>query len=334
MPRTKLIKFAVPLVIAVVSFLVPVFTQDPYWLDILIKIGFWIMLTVGLQLMMTAGIASVAQAAFMGIGAYTSVLLVMRLGFSFWAALPLAGIVAALFAIVIGIPSLRVKGVYFIIVTLALSQVIRLIWTRWVGLFGGAQGILNIPPPNAISIGASKIDFSYGHRAEYYYLTLVITLICIIVAYRLNWSRIGTTCRAIREAEPLAAHAGVYPLKYKLLVFSLGCLFAGLAGSLQAPYLFYISSETFPLMNSMYVIIYAMIGGTAGVAGPIVGPILMVLVAEQLRFLKSYMPILFGVVLILVMSFLPDGLMSVPQLLASAWRKIVSRGQKAEVASG
>lgn len=323
-------KFIVPAIVGLVFFFIPALTQDPYWLDVLVKIGLWVMLTLGFQLMMTAGIASVAQAAFMGIGAYTSTLLVMKVGFNFWAAFPLAGIVAGLFALLIGIPALRTKGVYLIMVTLALSQVLRLIWTRWVDLFGGAQGILNIPPPSTVNFAGLNIEFGYGHFTEYYYLVFLVTLVCAVIVYRLNWSRFGMTCKAINEAQALTMECGVYPLKYKLVVFAAGCFLAGLAGSLQAHYLFYISSETFPLLTSMYVIVYGMIGGTAGVAGPILGPLIMVLVSEELRFLREYMPMLFGVILVLVMSFLPDGLMSLPRLAASTWKNLTNRGQKAE----
>ena len=320
--HNRTLKFAIIGLLGLVALLIPVGTQDPYYMDVLIKMGFWVIMALGLQLIMTTGTVSVAQVAFMGIGAYTSVLLVMKAGFSFWIAFPLSGIVAGVFALLIGIPALRTRGVYFIIVTLALSRVLQLVWTRWVGLFGGATGIQNIPPPEPISFfGMGNIEFGYGHRVQYYYLVLIVMAIIALVVYRLNWSRFGAICRSIREAEPLARSAGVNAFKYRLLVFVLGSFFAGFVGSLQAHYLFFISSETFPLSGSMYVIIYLMIGGSAGVLGPFIGVIGLILLDEQLRFLKAWTPAFFGGILVVVMTFLPDGVASLPQVLSRWFRK-------------
>lgn len=315
------LKYAIVIIAGLVAVLIPVGTQDPYYMDILIKIGFYVIMALGLQLMMTTGTVSVAQVAMMGVGAYTSVLLVVDAGWPFWAAFPFSGIVAGLFAILIGIPALRTRGVYFIIVTLALSRIMQLIWTKWVDLFGGATGIQNIPPPEPIPFFGGQIQFGYGHRVEYYYLVLLITAIVTLVVYRLNWSRFGLSCRAVRDAEPLARSTGVNAFKYRLMVFVLGSFFAGFVGSLQAHYLFFISSETFPLTGSMYVIIYLMIGGSAGVVGPFIGVIGLILIGEQLRFLKEWTPLFFGAILVVVMSFLPDGVTSLPQVLSRWFRR-------------
>ena len=317
----KRLKYAIVGIILLIVVLIPVGTQDPYYMDVLIKIGFFAIMALGLQLMMTTGVVSVAQVAMMGIGAYTSVLLVMDLGWSFWAAFPLSGILAGVFAILVGIPALRTRGVYFIIVTLALSRVLQLIWTRWVDLFGGATGIQNIPPPNPIQLFGLNIEFGYGHRVEYYYLVLIVTAVVTAVVYRLNWSRFGLSCRAVREAEPLAKSAGLNAFRYRLTVFALGSFFAGFVGALQAHYIFFISSETFPLHGSMYIIIYAMIGGTAGVVGPFLGVVGLTVLGEELRFLKEWTPAFFGVILVIVMSFFPDGIMALPSVLRRWFRR-------------
>lgn len=192
--------------------LVPVLTDDPYWLGVFIIMGINIILAVGLWIIILTGQLSLAQGAFMGIGAYTSALLTLRLDWSFWAALPAAGAAAAGVALALGYPILRVRGAYFAILTFALGEIARLVWQRWDDPFGGHTGLYGIPTPDSISTAITP-DILFSDRVNYYYLVLALVATTVVAAYRLASSRMGLTFRAIREAEELAQGVGISPMK-------------------------------------------------------------------------------------------------------------------------
>lgn len=311
--------------LVVVLVVLPLFVRDQYVLDTLVRMGFWAILALGLQLLMTTGLMSVAQAASMAIGAYTSVFFVMKFGLSFWLGLPAAGVAASLFALVVGIPALRTKGIYFMMLTLGVSIVLTGFINRLSSLTGGPGGIVSIPPPDSISLGFATIQFGPGHKTSFYYLVLALTALTVWLVFRLNRSRVGAIFRSIRDSEALAQHIGVNPFGYKLMAFVICSFFAGVVGSLQAHYTSFISSETFPLLTSMYVIIYLMVGGTS-VSGAVVGPLAMIGVGEALRFVPFvkgvYIPAIYGGILVVVMTFLPDGLVVLPRMVISKLRGI------------
>lgn len=303
--------------------LVPLMTRDPYYLDVLIRIAFYVALGAGIWLVMSIGLITSAHAAFVGIGAYTSALLVMNLGWPFWGAIAAAGLAAVLVALVIGIPVLRLSGVYFVIVTIAFSEVMRLLWVGWESLTGGAPGIRGIPPPDQIDLpGLPSIVFASAN-ASYYYLMLVIVLVTMLVIYRLSKSRVGLTLRSIEQASILAQHSGVNIMIYKVIAFVLACFFAGVAGSFYAHYFRFISPEaqSFTLQGSLYMIVYVVVGGPGSIAGPVVGPLVLVPIAEVLRPFREYLPIVYGAILIVVVMFMPDGLVVLPQRVARLFRR-------------
>lgn len=317
------------IVFIVLLALVPVMTRDPYYLDILIRIAFYIALGAGIWLVMSMGLITSAHAAFVGIGAYTSALLVMNLGWSFWVAIIAAGLMAALVALVIGFPVLRLSGVYFVIVTLAFGEVMRLLWIGWEGLTKGAPGIRGIPAPNTISLpGLPDIVFASAN-ASYYYLMFVIALVTMLVIYRLSRSRIGLTLRSIEQAAILAQHSGISIMNYRILAFVVACFFAGVAGSFYAHYFRFISpeAESFILHGSLYMIVYVVVGGAGSIAGPVVGPFILIPIAEALRSFREYLPIVYGAILIVVVMFMPEGLVNLPQRLFGLTRLLGQRGR-------
>lgn len=308
--------------------LLPVVMRDPRWVHIVIMIYLHIMLAGGLRLIMSTGQVSFAHAAFWAIGAYSSVLLVMNLGLSFWIALPLAGVISAIISIFIGFPCLRLKGPYFFIITLAFGEITRLVFTSWVDLFGGANGIAGIPFPNPIAVPLlGVIEFS-SRSIHYYYLLLFLLLGCLFVMYRLERSRFGMTCSAVRESDELAQSLGISAIRYKMIVFVVACFFAGLAGSFYAHYMTYISPDFFTFWESMTLLLIAAIGGSGSTSGVILGAILLTLVPEIAREAKRVEPIIFGGTLVVVLLFLPGGLWSlrerIPVKLKSL--KLIWRG--------
>lgn len=318
MNRANMVKFLPLLIFTAAVLLLPVFTRDPYVFGVFTEIYLWVIVCLGLQVLMGTGLASVAQAAFMGVGAYTSVLLVVRLGWNYWIALPLAGVVAAIFALLIGLAVLRIKGVYFFIVTMGFALAFNVVAVSWVDLTRGTLGFSKIPPPSEINLGFTTIRFGYANLTESYYLVLAVCLVVILVAYRLVNSRIGFITRSIGEADVIAEHVGVNTFRYKILAFVICCAFAGVAGSLRAEYLLFVSSGSFPISDSIYAVMYAVVGGYGSVGGGILGPLVLVGISKGLTWVPAisleYVPLFYGVILLAVIRLIPEGLVSVPRV--------------------
>lgn len=221
---------------------IPFITRDPYHLHILIITMFNIILALGLNFVMNTAQVPLCQAAFMGIGAYTSTLLVMRLHFSFWLSLPMAGIFGGILGIIVGLPTLRIKGIYFAMATFAFGEIIRLLFIGWTGLFGGANGISAIPSPHPIPLPfLGQIVFE--SKIPYYYLTLVVLALLLVIIFRMTHSRIGRACTAIRESDLLAQCTGIDIMGYKLFAFTVNSFFAGIVGAMYAHYFHFIGPQ-------------------------------------------------------------------------------------------
>jgi branched-chain amino acid transport system permease protein len=304
--------------IMVVLFTLPLFVSSPYYQRVIIEMFLLIILASGFRLLVVTGQFSMAQAAFMGIGAFTSALLVMLLNWNSWLCLLLAGLVSAFIAILIGYPTLRIKGAYFAIGTFAFGEVVRQIWVNWKEIFGGTDGLSGIPSP------APLFGISFGSTMSFYYFAAVLVIITIFVMYRLSNSRFGLTMASIGEADSLAEAVGVNIMKYKVTAFAIACFFAGIAGAFFAQMQHTISQGDFTFVHSVLVAVYAIIGGVGTVFGPVWGVILMGSIPVFLRYIPGYdaswEPIILGVTLILVMLFLPKGIHALPATIAN-WIK-------------
>ncbi len=248
-----------------------------------------------------AGQLSLSHAAFFGIGAYTFALLAVRLRMPFWIALPAAAIVAALFGLAVGIPSLRLRGHYLAIATLGFGEIVRLILTRWTEVTNGVDGIARIPAP---AFG----PFIIGDNIGQYYLVVATLAILAWVAWRINASKFGLVLVAIREGETAAEVMGVDTRRGKVMAFVLGAFYAGIAGSLYASLFSYISPETFGLEQSIVMLAMLLLGGIGSIAGAVIGAVVLSFLPEWLRFLKDYYLIVYGVGILLMMSFMPSGI--------------------------
>jgi len=287
-------------------FLVPLFLTSNFYLHMFIMTAVNIIMATSLWLILRSGQLSIGHAAFMAIGAYTSALLTMRAGLPFPMAMPLAGIMAAVIAVLIGYPTLRLKGLFFALVTFAFAEIVRSIFNSFgKDLFGGPSGISAIPHPSFFGIELAT-------RASYYYLVLPLMLLTILVVYRIDKSRIGMNLVAISQADSLAESLGINIMKYKIVAFVIGSFFAGVAGSFFAHYLRHISPESFTFWLSVYVLIYVVVGGLGSIMGPIIGACTLSLFSESFRTFGNYEPIVFGVALILVVMFLREGVVSLP----------------------
>jgi branched-chain amino acid transport system permease protein len=295
-------------IVLIILFIIPLIVRDQYYQHLIILTGLSIITTLSLNLILTTGQLSIAQAAFMGIGAYSSSLLVTKTGISFWLALPISGAIAGAAGVLIGLPTLKMRGVYFAIATFAFGELVRMMFTNWVSLFGGVGGILNIPAPNPIPFFGGGLHFHT--KGSFYYLVLFVMLITIYVNYRLLSSRIGMAFHALAEAELLAEQSGIPVMKYKLLAFVIGSFFTGLSGCLYAHYSHYIAPGFFSFWESVHFIIMVVIGGVGTLGGPIIGAVFLTLLPELIRATKEYEMVIYASALIAVILFLPKGLMS------------------------
>lgn len=300
--------------VIVLAFLIPLFMKDVYILHILIMATMSIILASSLRLILTSGQMSLGHGGMMAIGAYTSAIMVMKLGLSTWVLLPVAGLAAAVVALLVGYPFTRLKGIYFVMVTVFLAQIVELILEQWRSMTGGTSGLTSIPRPNAIVIpGLLNIDFS--SKAEFYYLILVISLVSLLILYALEHSYIGRNWKSIQQSDSLAESVGINTARYKVLAFTIGCFFAGIAGAFYAHYMAVLTPSGFGFLYAVYTLVYMVAGGMKRFAGPIIGAVVLTILPEWVRVLKVYQPILFAAVLILIIFFLPEGIVSLPERL-------------------
>jgi len=306
-------------VLLTVLLLIPLFIKDPYALHILIITIINIILGLSVRLILNVGQMTIATAAFMAVGGYTSALLVTRLGFSFWLTLPLAAVMAAIMAIAIGYLTLRLKGLYFALVTLAFTEVVLIVITH-TEFLGGYDGITNLPHPNPL------LGIEFASKTAYYYQFLLLGLVTAAFMYRIDKSQLGRILDSIRQSDLLCESIGINVMRYKVLAFTIGSVFASIVGVFQASYYSMVAPEFYTIWQSIYPLIYAQVGGVGSVAGPIVGAAFLTIVPEALRVMKELQPLILGPILIITILFLPGGLITLPQRIRSLAAKSAQIG--------
>ncbi|MEW6182492.1 MAG: branched-chain amino acid ABC transporter permease [Bacillota bacterium] len=261
------------------------------------------------------GQISIGHGAFMGVGAYTVGVLTTKLGLSYWAALPLAGFMAAMVGAVFGIPSLRLKGLYLAIATLAAQVIIEYTIMHWTGLTGGSAGIV-IQPPTLGSV-------SLTNDTSFYYFAFCLTLIAVVATVNLFRSRVGRAFMAVRDRDLAASVMGINLLQYKVMAFGLSAFYAGIAGALLAGYQRVITPENFTVDVSIQYLAMIIIGGLGSVMGSVYGAVFIILLPIGIRaaagFVGAFFPDIqnlllaaqtafFGLIVILFLIFEPEGL--------------------------
>lgn len=340
--RATIAKFTIPFALGF-AFLYPVFAiqlagwqGSVKWIDNFgIQILIYIMLGWGLNIVVgLAGLLDLGYVAFYAVGAYSYALLSQNFGFSFWILLPLAGILAAFWGILLGFPVLRLRGDYLAIVTLAFGEIIRLVLINWVDLTNGYAGISGIPRPtffgipfNANDDGFAAVfglEFSPLYRTIFfYYLILCLALLTAFVTTRLRRLPIGRAWEALREDEIACRALGINTTNTKLSAFAIGAMFGGFAGSFFAARQGFISPESFTFTESAMIVAIVVLGGMGSAFGVAIAAIFMIGGTEYLReldFLKhifgsqfdptQYRMLLFGAAMVLIMIWKPRGLIS------------------------
>ena len=317
----------VGLTILAIIIVVTPFTVSGYKVDLLTMLLVNIILSVSFRLITTTGGWSLAHVPMMGVGAYATALISGKLGIPFWFSMPLAGLVAGLTGLAISYPLVRTKDFSFFVASFAAGEALRLCWMRFKVPFGGHRG-LRVPIPELVP-GVAALDFA--EAIPYYFLTLVMTIICLSLMYRLDNSRIGDSMKAIQSQEALAKSIGINTDGYKMLAFSIGSFFAGIAGVLLAHRLWAIEPHQFGFTTTLYLLVWVVFGGSHTFAGPIIGVVILTILGEVLRPLADWVPMFYGIIIILTLIFLPGGIESLPNrlrsLMGKAWKIRISFGE-------
>lgn len=271
-----------------------------------------VILAASLRPSLLCGQLNIGHSAFMSIGAYTSALLAKKLGLPFELCLLSGALLATLVGIVMGYPSLRLRGVYFAMVTVAFVEVVRLIAQLWVSLTRGMSGLSAIPKPSLLG---TVLETKTAH----YYLALGLMVVILAILYKLEHSRLGLTWKSIGLADNLATSLGVHVPRYKLLAFALGCFFAGVAGAFYAHFIRFLFPPEFSFLMATNILVYNFVGGKDSFVGPIVGAVFLSLLSEPFRG-SPYETIFFSIAMLLTILFLPGGLITLPGTLATLRR--------------
>jgi branched-chain amino acid transport system permease protein len=292
-----------------------------YHVDLGILILTYVMLGWGLNIVVgLAGLLDLGYVAFYAVGAYSYALLSTTYGWSFWICLPLAGLLAAFWGILLGFPVLRLRGDYLAIVTVAFGEIIRIVIVNWQSLTNGPNGITNIPRPSFFGLqfkdgGADSFSEFFGipyqpiHRIIWlYYIILVLALLTNFVTIRLRRLPIGRAWEALREDEIACRALGINTTTTKLTAFAMGAMFGGFAGSFFATKQGFISPESFTFIESAIILAIVVLGGMGSQIGIAVSAIVMTGGIELFRELEQYRMLMFGLAMMLVMIWRPRGL--------------------------
>lgn len=283
-----------------------------YWLIFVIA-------TMGLNLTVGyAGQKSLGHAAFFGIGAYT-VAILMKAGFSFWLGLPAAMAGCFLVGLVIGFPALRVQTLYLAFATLGFNTAVWLVVRNEEWLTGGTFGINNIARP-------SVFGFALEQSLAFYYFTLAVAVLLALCLWKLLASPWGKAFTALRDNPIRAESLGIDTRAYTLLAFAIGAVYAGVAGALFAPLVQYIEPAPFGVNSSIMMYLMVVVGGAGYFLGPLLGAAVGVLLPEWLRFAQGWYLFIFGLAVVALMLWLPDGLLSIPDRLRARRQARAARG--------
>ena len=304
--------------------LMPLVVRQSYYMGILCRILLYATLAGSLNAINGySGQTCIGHAGFFCIGAYCEAILATRLGLSFWMVLPIAGIVTAIFGGVVALPTLKMKGIYLSIVTLGFSEIVRLVALNWEGLTGGPMGIKGIPVPTIFGL-------QFSGSKTYYCIFLAVAVLFVFITGRVIRSRVGRAWTAIREDELAAKSLGVQTRFYKATNFMYGAFWAGIAGAAYAPYVRFIDSTMFSLDEGFNILSMVIIGGQGTLVGPVVGSVIVNLLTELLRPVGQWRMVAYGLLIILMMWWRPQGLVGASDsiLAGNTGKKRMGRGNK------
>jgi len=297
-PSQSLISYL--LLIAALAVL-PFLLRNPFLTHIGVMIGLYTTLALSMNLMLRIGQISFAHGAFFGLGAYGSALFMMRLGLPFPVAFVGAALGVTLLAWLVGQVFLRIRGVYFVLLTFAFGEIIVLVFIEWVSLFGGSNGLSGVPRP-------SWFGHEIQSRDGFYLMALALAALAFASVRALYRSELGAVITSLDENEALTCSLGINPRQYRLLTFCFSSFLAGLSGALYGHYMTVVTPEDYGFWVPVNLVVINVIGGIANPIGAVLGALLIVPLPEFLRDAKQYQILLYGILLIVFLLFMPDGL--------------------------
>lgn len=317
--REKLARFIpwVGWISLIVLLAIPVLGGSRYLVYLGTLIALQAALAVSLNIVMGyAGQFAMSHAAFYGLGAYASAILVASFGVNFWIAIPLAMLIAGALAVVIGYPALRYTGgVHLALITFAFGELARLVAANWHSLTGGPMGmrVMASPPPLfGIDVSSAK---------GLYWLAAAMLLLCLLITVLIQRSRFGRGLVAVREDETLAAYLGVNVVGYKVAAYVISSMLAAMVGCAYAPVMNFISPELLSAHETISLIGVLILGGIGTVAGPIIGTVIFFGIPEMLRVARLYRLVVLGVIIVLVVLFMPKGVAGVIGERVARWKR-------------
>ena len=301
--RSRAVSLTVLLLVMLIMPLVSSFYQT----NIMILALLYVMLALGLNIAVgIAGQLVLGYVAFYAVGAYAYALLNQFFGLGFWACLPVGGLLAVLFGLALGFPVLRLRGDYLAIVTLGFGEIVRLTLLNWTSLTGGSGGIKNIPGPSFFGTQLSIED----NTIYIYYLVLLAVILTIVVITRLKNSRVGLALQALREDEIACEAMGIDLARVKLSAFALSSCWAGFAGVIFAAKTTFINPASFTFMESAMILSMVVLGGMGSIVGVVIAALILILAPEYLRAFSDYRMLIFGAIMVIMMIFRPQGLVT------------------------
>ena len=300
MKQTK--KITLIAVVTAAILILPFLLPNAYIIQIVNMIGIYAIVGTGVNILTGyTGQLSLGQAAFYGIGAYTTALLNTKLGCPFFVVLPASVLVTAVFGVFLAIPALKVRGSYLALLTIGFGEIVRMVLVNWIDLTGGPAGVVGIKAPDLFG-------FKFGTLFKYYYLIAFFVFIGIMYQKWLMRSRTGRAFMAIRDDDKVAELTGINITTFKIRAFVLSAVYSAVAGVLYAMMIHYVSPDSFTSNDSNMFLWTAIMGGMGTTIGPVIGAIIMNILPEALRFLGDWRMVVYGVILLTVIIRYPGGI--------------------------
>lgn len=279
----------------------PFVITNTYFVHLAIMAFIWIMFSSSYNILLSAGQLSLSHNGFFALGAYTSAIFAMRFETPFLLSMLLGGLVSVAAGYLIGRITIKMRGSYFVLVTFAFAEIIRLSANNWVSVTNGPNGLRGIPRPEIFG-------YEFTSLPSLYFMGLILTLITLYVSWRMLNGRFGRAFIALRTSEDLAEAVGINYSHYIFVALAVSCFFTGIAGSFYAHYVTLVSPDLSKFIYMINLLIMVIVGGRYTLGGPVFGAILYVIFSEALRFFEMYRLLIFGVLIILVVMYMPVGI--------------------------
>lgn len=312
-------KAIVSVAVALLLLTLPYWIANNYYLYIINLMGINSLIIIGLNLLSGyTGQVSMGQAGFYAIGAYVTGLLMINVGVSFWLAALAGGIAAGICGLIIGTPAIKLSGPYLVLATVGFGEIVRLVLLNWIPVTRGAAGITGVPSPRLFSLQISS-------NRSFYYLILITVALGVYVASRISASKIGRVFHSLREDQLAAEAMGVPVRQYKISAFVISAVYAGFAGALFVTFAGVSSPDNFTFDDSVGFLAMSVVGGNTSIIGALLGTFVLTIVSELLRVFEDFRLIIYGLILVITVIYMPSGLYGLGQ---HGWQRVRQRVKK------